>query len=117
MNAGDALFDLSRWFITYGEVLYQTDIHFFGISGSLLFGADTKDSEFAQIYMMTIEYEERDGLTYGNGTGYEGRFGDVRRLGSIAHEFISLYYRIVLDMTDYAVFSNSEQGKINEIGH
>ena len=40
--------------------LYQTDIHLFGISGSLLFGADTKDSEFAQIYMMTVEYEERD---------------------------------------------------------
>lgn len=85
MNAGDALFDLCRWLITYGEVLYQTDIHLFGISGSLLFGADTKDSEFAQIYMMTIEYEERDGLTYGNGAGYEGRFGDVSRLGSIAH--------------------------------
>ena len=47
MNAGNALFDLCRWLITYGEVLYQTDIHLFGISGSLLFGADTEDSEFA----------------------------------------------------------------------
>lgn len=81
----------------------ETKEHF-GITGRFLLGADTEDTESAQIHMMTIEYEEKDGLTYGDGTGSKGRFRNVRRLRNITYQLISFHFRIVHNMTDDAVF-------------